>query len=53
MFDDGCVNHTTKVNINSKSSHFPFVQKSDTRGAKTLALERSIETSYYEIDLHA
>ena len=42
MFDDRCGNHTTMVNPKINSPHFPLIQKSASRGAKTLRRERSM-----------
>ena len=42
MFDGRCGNHTTMVNPKINSPHFPLIQKSASRGAKTLRRERSI-----------
>ena len=43
MFDDRCGNHTTMVNPKINSPHFPLIQKSASRCAKTLRLERSMD----------
>ena len=54
MFVEGCclrtkcLTHTTMVNTKINFPHFPLIQKSASRGAKTHRRERSIEKKPFE-----